>query len=529
MGNFIGPSPVRSYAPISVKDDFSGNGSATAFDLSRDVAAGGDNSLLVVVGTTIMEPGVDYTLGNDGSGNPRRITFTSAPASGTNNIYVIQRDRETGKFTPDDTSVGNSQLAATAITGQALVTADNADHVLVSDASDSGALKKALVSTIGNDVANGGNNRILTDTGTGGSLNAEANATFDGSTLSVTGAITASGVVTGAGFTIGSAVIAEAELEMLDGITAGTAAASKALVVDANKDIGTLRNLTIDGTFSDGNYTFDTSGNVSGLGTVGSGAITSSASVTAGTSFIIGSADINETDLEKLDGITNGTAAANKALVADANIDIGTIRNLTMTGDLTVGGTTALDDNILEINRGATSNANDCGIIIERGSTGDNAAIIWDESSDQFVLGTTTSTGTATGNLTVAASPLSISTLSATEVSMADSQKLKLGAGNDLEIYHNGSNSIINDTGTGDLILAGEEVQVLNSAMNETKAVFTTNGSVDLYYDNVKKVETTSAGATITGTLTISALPTSDPTSAGALWNSSGTVKVSAG
>ena len=112
---------------------------------------------------------------------------------------------------------------------------------------------------------------------------------------------------------------------------------------------------------------------------------------------------------------------------------------------------------------------------------------------------------------------------------MADSQKLKLGAGNDLEIYHNGSNSIINDTGTGDLILAGEEVQVLNSAMNETKAVFTTNGSVDLYYDNVKKVETTSAGATITGTLTISALPTSDPTSAGALWNSSGTVKVSAG
>ena len=66
-------------------------------------------------------------------------------------------------------------------------------------------------------------------------------------------------------------------------------AASKAVVVDSNKDIGTFRNLTIDGVFTDGNYTFDTSGNVSGLGTVGSGAITSSGIVT-GTGFTAGSA-----------------------------------------------------------------------------------------------------------------------------------------------------------------------------------------------------------------------------------------------
>lgn len=92
-------------------------------------------------------------------------------------------------------------------------------------------------------------------------------------------AITSSGVVTATGFTIGSAVIAESELEQIDGITAGTVVASKAVVVDANKDVGTIRNLTIDGTFSDGNYTFDTSGNVSGLGTVGCGAITSSGDI----------------------------------------------------------------------------------------------------------------------------------------------------------------------------------------------------------------------------------------------------------
>ena len=90
----------------------------------------------------------------------------------------------------------------------------------------------------------------------------------------------------------------------LDGITNGTVAAGKAVVVDANKDASGFRHVTATG------------------------------AVTAGTSFIIGSADLNETDLEKLDGITDGTAAANKALVLDSNKDASGLRN-TMTGDMT--------------------------------------------------------------------------------------------------------------------------------------------------------------------------------------------------
>ena len=63
----------------------------------------------------------------------------------------------------------------------------------------------------------------------------------------------------------------------------------------------------------------------------GFGAITSDAAITAGTSFIIGGADMDETDLEKLDGVTNGTAAANKAVVLDGSLDIATINSLTAT------------------------------------------------------------------------------------------------------------------------------------------------------------------------------------------------------
>jgi len=55
------------------------------------------------------------------------------------------------------------------------------------------------------------------------------------------------------------------------------------------------------------------------------GAVAATGSVTAGTSFIIGSADLNETDMEKLDGITNGTATAAKAVVLDASKNIATI------------------------------------------------------------------------------------------------------------------------------------------------------------------------------------------------------------
>ena len=47
MGNFIGPEPVRSYAPLAVKDDFSGDGSTTTFDLSRDITPGGQNLSLI--------------------------------------------------------------------------------------------------------------------------------------------------------------------------------------------------------------------------------------------------------------------------------------------------------------------------------------------------------------------------------------------------------------------------------------------------------------------------------------------------
>ena len=77
-------------------------------------------------------------------------------------------------------------------------------------------------------------------------------------------------------------------------------------------------------------------------------------------------------------------------------------------------------------------------------------------------------------------------------LSFGDNDKAIFGAGSDLEIFHNGSASVIKDAGVGDLYLAGSgSVKITNDAINEDMAVFNHNGSVDLYYDSAKKLATT--------------------------------------
>ena len=107
--------------------------------------------------------------------------------------------------------------------------------------------------------------------------------------------------------------------------------------------------------------------------------------------------------------------------------------NVIVSGDLTVNGdtttvsttNTTVSDNILELNSGASSNGNDCGILIERGSTGNNAFIGWDESTDQFIVGTTTATADSTGNLSITTGTLQAN-VTGSAVSLANSRDIEL-------------------------------------------------------------------------------------------------------
>ena len=94
----------------------------------------------------------------------------------------------------------------------------------------------------------------------------------------------------------------------------------------------------------------------------------------------------------------------------DLNVDtVNTTGDVEIEGNLTVSGTTTtvsttntvVSDKLIELGNGTSgSPSGDAGIIIERGSS-NNAAIIWDESADTFVVGTTTATGASTGDLSV--------------------------------------------------------------------------------------------------------------------------------
>jgi hypothetical protein len=118
-----------------------------------------------------------------------------------------------------------------------------------------------------------------------------------------------------------------------------------------------------------------------------------------------------------------------------ANTDIA--GNLTVTGNLTINGTTVtndatnttIKDPLIEINSGASSNANDLGLLMERGSTGDNAFLGWDESGDYFVAATTTAVGSSTGNISYSFAPFKCSAITATAGTLAGITSLALNAG----------------------------------------------------------------------------------------------------
>jgi len=138
--------------------------------------------------------------------------------------------------------------------------------------------------------------------------------------------------------------------------------------------------------------------------------------------------------------LSNSVTLSNKTLAAPILTGTTQGASITLSGDLTVNGTTTtvnqtnldVSDNIIGLNRGAGSNANDSGIIIERGSTGNNAAIIWDESADKFTLGTTTSTPSATGDLTISTGTLVANLEGAVTGNVTGSASLNLLKSNNL-------------------------------------------------------------------------------------------------
>ena len=86
---------------------------------------------------------------------------------------------------------------------------------------------------------------------------------------------------------------------------------------------------------------------------------------------------------------------------------------------------------------------------------------------------------------------------SADGLDLPDMSKLQLGDSQDLQIFHSGNHSFIKDTGNGSLFICTNSFQVNNAAANESIIVGNQNGAVELYHDNVKKIETSADGVNL--------------------------------
>ena len=259
--------------------------------------------------------------------------------------------------------------------------------------------------------------------------------------------VTVAGTLTATGFIIGSADINENDLESIDGITAGTVAASKAAIVDTNKDITGFRNITLTGELDAA--TLDISGNADIDGTLEADAITIGGTAIASVlSPVAGSSSIVTTGALNAGSITSGFGTIDTGSSNITSTGVGTFGSLDISGDIDVDGTTNLDNTDID------------GTLNVQGET----------------------------------------TLQ-THLNMGDGDIIKLGASADLTIQHDGSNSIITDSGTGRLKLQGSRVDINKNDGSEGMAAFIEDAQVILYHNNAVKFQTTSGGIDVTGTV----------------------------
>ena len=264
---------------------------ASRMDAEMDGIATGLSTALLKDGTQTATATIPFAAGISIIDN-QKITL------GTNSDITLQYDETTNDSLEIAANVEGAALGIVLKSDQG---DDNADQHKLSIA-DGGTL------TLGSKIS-GSFVTYLTHT---------PNATVADSTLAVAGNLTVGG-----NLTLGSgAVLSEAELEQLDGITAGTVTASKAVVVDANKDIASFRNITLTGELDAGSLDISGDADIDGTleadaMTLNGSAITTTATLSTGISngnVLVATSGIADDDFLRVDGTSIEGRSASEVL-----------------------------------------------------------------------------------------------------------------------------------------------------------------------------------------------------------------------
>ena len=201
------------------------------------------------------------------------------------------------------------------------------------------------------------------------------------------------------------------------------------------------------------------------------------------------------TELNYVDGVTSSiqTQLDNKAddttsptLTLDG--DVSGSATLTNLGDATLTVTVADDShNHIVANVDGLQTALDGKATSAQGALADSAV----QPNDNVSFGTGSFSGEIAANGGIA---------------LGDNDKATFGASDDLEIYCDGTNSIIKETSGGSLYVGGGDIHLMNPTFSEYYISAIENGSVNLRYDNSLKLATTATGVDVTGTVTADGL-----------------------
>ena len=213
------------------------------------------------------------------------------------------------------------------------------------------------------------------------------------------------------------------------------------------------------------------------------------------------SADVTDTANVTAAGALMDSELTSEASVKALNQGVSTTDSPTFAG-VTVNGTVEFDG------LSGTGSVNVTDILDQDDMSSNSATALATQQSikayvdSQVATADTLAEVLANGN-TTGGTDIAVGT--GDDITFADSSKAIFGAGSDLQIYHDGSNSYIDETATGHLFIRSNGDGIyLRSSTNEEIAHFNVNGSVKSYYDNSLKLETTSTGIDVTGSIVAS-------------------------
>jgi hypothetical protein len=180
--------------------------------------------------------------------------------------------------------------------------------------------------------------------------------------------------------------------------------------------------------------------------------------------------------------------------------------NLTVTGDLTVDTNSLKVDstnNFVGIGTASPSSALDIvGNIVVSGTV-DGRDIATDGTKLDTIATNATANPNAIDNVVEDTTPQLGGNLdtNGNDINFGDNDKARFGDSDDLQIYHDGSNSFIHDNGTGNLSIDATQLQFRNGAQSQTYADFANGGAARLFYGGAVKISTTTSGVSVTGTV----------------------------